>query len=195
MPPHQNAAPVAAFERRRLLQATLVLAGLAVSGIPHTALAQPQAATKRFFDPARYAVLDAVAETIIPRTDTPGARDVEVPARFGAMMTSWASQATRTDFGRVLDEIEASAQSRFGRKIAALSSQDQLTVVAGYDTAQAANPAYRRFKGLVLALYYLSEPGATEELRYEHTPGAWQPSINVTPDTRAWAVASSAAGI
>ena len=45
----------------------------------------------------------------------------------------------------------------------------------------------RRFKELVLTLYYLSQPGATRELRYEHTPGKWEPSIEIGPDTRAWA--------
>ena len=30
----------------------------------------------------------------------------------------------------------------------------------------------------------LSEPGMTQELAYEHAPGAWQPSIPVTPETR-----------
>jgi gluconate 2-dehydrogenase gamma chain len=183
------------LERRRLLQAALALAGLAASGIPHDALAQPAAAARRFFDPGRYAVLDAVAETIIPRTDTPGARDVEVPARFDAMMTSWASPATRADCQHVLDEIDARARAQYGRALALLSAPDQLAVVSGYDGAQVRSPAYRRFKGLILALYYLSEPGATEELRYEQTPGVWEPSIEVTPDTRAWAGASGVAGV
>jgi len=35
--------------------------------------------------------------------------------------------------------------------------------------------------------YYLSEPGATQELRYELVPGVWEPAVKMGPDTRAWA--------
>ena len=54
--------------------------------------------------------------------------------------------------------------------------------------AKLRDPAYGKFKALVLALYYLSEAGATQELRYEHVPGAWEPSLPVTADTRGWAI-------
>ena len=65
----------------------------------------------------------------------------------------------------------------------------QIEAARSFDAAQmTADPVYRRFKELVLTLYYLSQPGATRELRYEHVPGKWEPSIEVGPDTRAWAV-------
>ena len=83
----------------------------------------------------------------------------------------------------MLDEIDAAAKG-----IAALPPARQLEVVAAYDKAAMRNPAFVKFKGLVLSLYYLSEAGATQELRYEHVPGAWEPSIPVTPDTRGWAI-------
>ena len=49
-------------------------------------------------------------------------------------------------------------------------------------------------KALIFALYYVSEGGATQELRYEHMPGAWEPSIPVTADTRGYAVDISFGG-
>jgi hypothetical protein len=51
----------------------------------------------------------------------------------------------------------------------------------------AGNPDYYKLKDLLVTAYYMSEPGATQELRYEHIPGAWEPSIPLTKDTRAWA--------
>jgi hypothetical protein len=39
-----------------------------------------------------------------------------------------------------------------------------------------------------MTAYYLSEVGATQELRYELVPGSFQGGIPVGPDTRAWAV-------
>ena len=57
-----------------------------------------------------------------------------------------------------------------------------------------ADPAYKKFTGLILSLYYISEPGATQELRYEHVPGVWEPSIAVTADTRGYALDVSFGG-
>jgi hypothetical protein len=46
---------------------------------------------------------------------------------------------------------------------------------------------YAALKDLLINLYYLSEPGATVELRYEHVPGVWEASTPITAETRAWA--------
>ena len=72
--------------------------------------------------------------------------------------------------------------------LAAMPAARQLELVTAFDRAKLADPAYRKFKNLILSLYYISEPGATQELRYEHVPGAWEPNNPVTLDTRAWAI-------
>ena len=59
-------------------------------------------------------------------------------------------------------------------------------MLAPYDRANAmANKGYARLKGLIITLYYLSEIGSTVELTYTHAPGRWEPSIPVSPETRA----------
>lgn len=178
-----------ATDRRRFIQGALLAIGVAGAPLPvFEALAKAPRTSARFFAAPQFAVLDALAETIMPRTDTPGARDTAVPARLDALMKSWASPQTRLDFARVLGEVDAAARAIDPKGLAALPAAKQLEVVAAYDAANMRNPAYGKFKGLIFALYYLSEAGATRELRYEHVPGAWEPSIPVTPDTRGWAI-------
>ena len=72
--------------------------------------------------------------------------------------------------------------------MAALPAARQLEVVSAYDKSKMGDAGYAKLKRLVFALYYLSEAGATQELRYEHVPGGWEPSIPVTAETRAYAV-------
>ncbi len=100
----------------------------------------------RFFAPARFAVLDALTETIMPRTDTPGARDTLVPKRIDGLMTSWASPKTQAGFTRILDEIEAAAPG-----FAKLDPAKQLEAASAYNTAKMRDPAFGKFKALVLA--------------------------------------------
>ena len=189
-PETEALSSLADLDRRNFIRSAIFILGAAGTAFPGwNAIEAATRGKVRFFPPAQFAVLDAVAETIMPRTDTPGARDALVPARFDALMLHWASAKTKADFTRVLSEIDLATKG-----IAALPPAKQLEVVAAYDRAKMADPAYRKFKGLILSLYYISEPGATQELRYEHAPGVWEPSIAVTADTRAYALDVSFGG-
>lgn len=178
-----------AIDRRNLLQGVAALIG--VSALPTDALAAAPARS-----PARPAVLSApqqalaaaLAETFIPRTDTPGAIQAGVPGKFHALLRDWASAASRTALVGALDSIDAAAKAQTGKAFAALAPAQRLRFLTAYDAANLkSDRTYARLKNLLVALYYLSEPGATVELRYEHAPGAWEPSIPITPATRTWA--------
>jgi len=47
--------------------------------------------------------------------------------------------------------------------------------------------AYARFKELLMSAYYLSEVGATQELRLEEVPGPFRGDIPVSEVGRSWA--------
>ncbi len=173
--------------RRGFIRNALLAIGVAGVPLPAFELLAASPEGTRFFDDDRFAVLDALCETIMPRTDTPGARDVNVAGRIDAVMHSWASAQTRLDFTRVLDEVTAAGNVTCGMGLPSMDPAEQLEVVSAFDAAKARDPGYLKLKGLVLAFYYLSEPGATQELRYQHVPGAWEPNNPVTAETRAWA--------
>ncbi|HEX8669384.1 MAG TPA: gluconate 2-dehydrogenase subunit 3 family protein [Allosphingosinicella sp.] len=179
-----------AMDRRALLRSAILLVGGSMAGVPADAFAKAAAGAPKFFSVAQLAVVDAFAEAVIPRTDTPGARDAGVPANLDALMANWASAEHKAQFKTVVDEMDRAALSRDRASLPRLSPAKQAEFVTWYDTEKfiAEDAMYRRFKELVLTLYYLSEPGATQELRYELTPGKWEPSMPVTPDTRGWAV-------
>lgn len=170
-----------ALDRRALMQGAILLVGGAIAGVPERAFAK----TAPFFAPGERAVLDAACAAMIPRTDTPGALEAEVPAFIDGMMTNWADAATQAQFRAVLAALDASA----GKRFATLYPEAREASLAAFDKAAFANgdAGYRRFKELLLTGYYLSEAGATQELRYELAPGVWEPAMPMTPETRAWA--------
>ena len=138
--------------------------------------------TGRFFTAQELPIVAEFAEIIIPRTDTPGAKDAGVPEALDALMANWASEARKAEFRSLVERMAAAG-------VVTPGAPPRIELARSFDAAQLpADPVYRRFKELVLTLYYLSQPGATRELRYEHTPGKWEPSIEIGPDTRAWAV-------
>ena len=105
-----------------------------------------------------------------------------MPEALDGLMANWASEARKAEFRALVGRIAAAG-------VVTPGAPPQVELARRFDAAQLpVDPVYRRFKELILVLYYLSQAGATRELRYEHAPGKWEPSIAVGPDTRAWAV-------
>lgn len=144
----------------------------------------PQA---RFFGAPQYSLLETVTEIIIPRTDTPGALEAGVPAAFDALMKNWAARERQEQFRALFEEIDQAARDR-GNGLLALDPARRTEIMVAFDKSKTGDKVYRKFKELVLTLYYLSEAGATQELRYEHVPGRWEAAVKMTPDTRTSAV-------
>ena len=197
---------ILAMNRRALLERALILVGAAAAeGFSVTALAKAAAGPRRYLDAPAFALLSAVADTIVPHTETAGALDAGVPASFDALLTTWASGARRYDLTHALTSIDQAARDGEGAGFVDLPPERRKAVLSAYDVTalkpvprrdggtsiavlmagpSVANPGYGKLKDLIVTLYYLSEPALTQELSYVHAPGEWKPSIPVTPDTR-----------
>lgn len=178
------------LDRRQMLEGLGALIGLAA--LPAQALAAV-AGKAPSLDKPTTALVTAFADTLIPQTDTPGAVQAGVAAQFDALMHDWASPAHRTAYLAALTALDDDAKARAGKPFALLPAAQRLTVLTAYDAQHLkSNMAYASLKDLIVNLYYLSEPGATVELRYEHNPGVWEASTPMTAETRAWAGAMPA---
>lgn len=137
-----------------------------------------------------FALLEQVCEVIIPTTDTPGAIVAGVPVFVRQMVEEWASDASRAEVSGVLEAVEKLAWGRFGAAFVELAPERRFEVITDFDTQSMArkDPAYRKFKHLVLIGYYQSEVGATQELRFELVPGAWRSCVPLSEIGRASAV-------
>lgn len=190
--------------RRAMLQRALLLMGATAAGATSAAIAAPAADAKPYLEAPMFSVLSAVADTLIPRTDTPGAVDVRVPALFDSLLVNWASVQRRQELTGALAKVDQLALSQEGKGFAALPAAVRETILKAHEATAMkivpnpagegikamlsgpayADPGYGKLKELVVLLYYLSEPALTQELTYVHAPGEWKPSIPVTPDTR-----------
>jgi hypothetical protein len=136
------------------------------------------------------ALLNEVAEIMIPQTDTLGAADAGVPAFLSAMIQKWASQETVEKIRDVLVAIDAAAHSDLGKPFLDADSSLRTKILTRLDKFWIGNgqPGYALMKELILTGYYLSEDGATRELRYELVPGSWDGCLPLADNQSAWAV-------
>jgi gluconate 2-dehydrogenase gamma chain len=177
--------------RRALLLGAVVLLGgaAALSRFPRKGADHSRAAGQPL-SAEQYALLEQVCESIIPQTDTPGAIVAGVPAFMRDMLANWGSNASRSEITGVLEEIDRHAWEKFGAAFLELPPDRRFQVMRSFDEDRVSRqePAYGKFKYLVLVGYYQSEAGATQELRYELVPGAWRGCVPYSEIGRATAV-------
>lgn len=162
----------AAYSRRHIAQRLAALLGLASLPLgPWQAMAET---TDVGVDDA---FLEAFADTMIPETQTPGALAAGVPVRFQSLLVNWASTATRLRYAAALEALQKALDEAIGGPFSKRPLPERTAALKAYDTAAYAAPAehsdYRDLKALIVTLYYWSEVGAEDELRYEQFPGYW----------------------
>jgi hypothetical protein len=136
------------------------------------------------------ATVAAMAEMILPRTDTPGATDVGTSGFIDLMLTEWYGEEERTRFLNGLADVDGRSQSLFGKDFVSCSPMQQADILTALgekmieeagtrhpapvrhgDWASRANESfYPMLRRLTLTAYYTSEKGATEELHFEIIP-------------------------
>ncbi len=172
--------------RRQVLRELIISVGgasaLAACGEAPVVVITATGGPGRFHTAAEWELVSRLADLIIPRTETPGALDANVPGYLDGLMTDWAAEDTRAAYRRALAEIEArlSAAGDF----LSLDETDAESALAELDRsafaeAEAELGGYQDFKSYVTRAYFATEDGAREELRWVAVPGRWEPNAPV----------------
>ena len=147
------------------------------------------------------ATVTALAELIIPQTETPGAKAARVNEFIDLILAEWSTEEERKVFLSGLAEMDARARSLFGKEFVdtAPSQQSEIARALGEEMAQAAaalaaSPVgnrgsvpkpegnfYYLFRQLTLTGYFTSEIGATQQLHFEMFPGRFDGCTPLAP--------------
>lgn len=200
------------LNRRELLQRVAYLMGGAISapavlGLLNGCTAKQEASWQPvFLSKEQGALVSEVAEIIIPRTDTPGAKDAGVAAFIDTMLKDVYTQEDRERYVTGLKAFDDAARTAHGKPFVELSKVQQTELVRKvHDEAVAVELAYdpppttlrRPFilmtKELTLLGFFTSKPGATQVLQYVAVPGAFQACIPLAQagNGKTWATEAS----
>lgn len=145
-----------------------VTSGLLTGCRPRPSSAEPTGV----LDAGQLRTAGALAERILPRTDTPGALDAGVDRYIDAMLADFFSPADRDIYTTGLARLDERAGARHGKPFAGCAPEQQDALVEELDRlAFAGDPPtdpdarfFRFQKELTIAGFYTSRAGATEEL-------------------------------
>ena len=138
------------------------------------------------------ATVKAMAEAILPRTETPGAADVGASEFIDLILTEWSEEADRKRFLAGIADVDARSNSLFGKDFVDCQTVQQSQILVDLGEKMARDVArvndqrvpegefpvdtnfYAMMRRLILTAYYTSEAGATEELHFEIIPGSYE---------------------
>ena len=203
------------INRRELLKRVAYLMGGAISapavlGVLQGCSAKKPSAqwTPAFFTAAQAALVSEVAEIMIPRTDTPGAKDVGVPAFIDTMLKETYSKTDQDRYVQGLQQFEQKANDVHGRPFIELKAEQQQELVREvHDAALKAarenelvdrrenRPFMLMTKELTMLGFFTSEVGATQILQYTAVPGPFRGCIPLSQagNGKMWATETSRA--
>lgn len=144
------------------------------------------------------AFLDEVAETIIPETDTPGAKAAAVGAFMTVMVNDCYTPADQEVFKQGINLLKEAANKKFNKSFMDLTAAEKNTFLNELDKeakeyqsskkSDQPNHYFRMMKELTLLGYFTSEPGATKALNYVLVPGKYEGCVPYKKGDRAWAL-------
>jgi hypothetical protein len=143
------------------------------------------------FSNAELELLTEMAETILPETDTPGAKAAGVGPFIALMVTDCYSPEEQQTFKQGLATIDQQCQQEYGSNFVDSSPTERLAVAERLDRQQveANNPAhyFRMFKQLTVLGFYTSELAYDTVLEYVESPGRYDGCRDLGPDVRMFA--------
>jgi gluconate 2-dehydrogenase gamma chain len=181
------------------------LTGPILAGLMQGCKAKPQLGYKpQLFNEDQAVLVAELAEIIIPKTDTPGAKDVGVPAFIDGMVFEVFPADARDNFMKGLASFNEDAKKEYGDNFAECTIEQknafvkkQHDALAGDKTdrsqawyksgGKAAKPFIIEMKELTLVGYFTSEAGATQTLQYNQVPGPFKGCVPLSEVGKTWA--------
>ena len=204
------------MERRELLKIIATFTGAAmIGGDLLLSGCKSDVAEAPSFSESTMSLLNEIGETIIPKTDTPGAKDANVAEVMKTVVTDCYTPESQAEFMKGIENIDKESKKRFSKKFMELSVKQREELLTGleeeakkyndeqnkkddprreklkkedkeYDFVSAPRHYYTMMKQLTLLAFFSSEAGMTKALRYLPIPGKYDGAYKYTKGEKAF---------
>ncbi len=199
------------MNRREAIQRTALVLGYAITGPALVGVLNGCKATPElgyqpvFFTEDQARLVSEVAEIILPKTSTPGAKEAGVPGFIDGMLKEVYKKEDQEKFLKGLAEFDDDCKKSFGNSFNECDSDEQKAHFKKHHDEALANTTYNgatgwwnsggggdkpfvlKMKELTLLGFFTSEPGATQVLQYNQVPGPFQGCVPLEKVGKTWA--------
>ena len=199
------------MERREVLRMIAVLTGgVVIGGNALLAGCSTGARDSITFSKEEIAFLNEVADTILPTTQSPGAKAANVGAFMALMVNDCYEQRDQKTFAEGIDKLDQASKKQYASGFLKATPEQRLQLLETLDKeaktyqskkgemeeaerkkdkdfAGLPNHYFTMMKQLTLLGYFTSEQGCTQALRYIAVPGRYEGSVPYHKGDKAWA--------
>jgi Gluconate 2-dehydrogenase subunit 3 len=185
------------MNRREALSRVALIMGGTVLGAEAFLSGCTTGATGLSFTKEDISFFNEIAETILPATNTPGAKEAKVGEFMTVIVKDCYEAKDQTTFMagfKKLNEASSKANGKSFMEATAAQRHDLLVALdkeaSAYQKAKKHDEQkhyFTMFKELTLWGFFSSEVGATKALRYVAVPGRYEGSVPYKKGDKAWA--------
>lgn len=184
--------------RDALARVALILGGTIIGGEAFLTGCKSNKSTAGIpFDTDTINMLNEIAETILPTTNTPGAKEAKVGEFMSVWVTDCYDENNQQIFVEGINKLNDFCKTKCGKAFMDCSVQQRTDCLNDLNKEQETfqknkkpeDPQhyFRMIKELTLMGFFTSEIGATKVLRYEAVPGKFIGNYPYKKGDRAWA--------
>lgn len=146
-------------------------------------------------------LIDSISETIIPKTDSPGAKEAEVVNYIVNVVENCFSKSDKRNIIIGLNDLEQYCRNHYSSTFINCQAKDKVTVLTYFESRGSFNNSllnkikrkilgssfFEQMKWLVVSGYCVSKLGATQGLAYEHIPVTFIGCMPYSLNQKSWA--------
>ncbi len=188
------------MNRKRAIQSLLAFAAIGVSSVSVYEWTSSGHTVKLTDLPQKKQLLAELAETIIPRTDTPGAKDAHVE-EFIIKMIRESDQKSQHNFLAGLSSLEKYTADKYEHSFIECTPQQKIAVLKHFEDKATYSIAilnkinnkflgtafFNKLKDLTVEGYCTSQLGATQGMAYNYIPVKFEACLPLQQNQKAWA--------
>lgn len=151
--------------------------------------------TPQLFNEKQFLLIQHLADTILPKTDSPSASEVKVPETIDSIVGNVYGKGQQKTYLKRFTALENYLNKAAGRKnFIELNSTQKLELIKKLETPEVVvsgdiRQAYLEVKQQTISYYLITEEISKNHLNYLPVPGHYDPCISLDDvDGKAWAL-------
>jgi len=181
------------ISRREALHKTALAIGTAVSAPTFMAFLngctpkQELNWKPKFFTEEQANTITEISEIILPKTDTPGAKELGVPQFIEDIISLCSDNDDQKRFLLGLETFKNDVEHQYGKSFSSIDLKLKQAVIGNLNTSLQNSDSklndvlffYRKLKEITILGYFTTEIGATQVLQYKAIPAEYKGCISL----------------
>ena len=142
------------------------------------------------FDDELMQLVKKIADSILPRTESPSASEVKVPQVMDLLLHDVYEDEDKDHFIDGLAKFDRTCKAKMGKSFIALNQEESQTYLTKIDRVEMEKSYddeisfYHAFKALCISIYFLTEEGIKQNLSYNPIPGGFEGDVALGSDQK-----------